>query len=71
MYSDCDVDGQTKYVCLFMVPVFGDAAVWGYMALNDDEDTVYGVSFSHEEKLRVWVQKSPLLSSRMSSWANM
>lgn len=24
-----------------------------------------------KEKLRVWVQKSPLLSSRISSWANM
>ena len=42
----CDVDGQTKYV----FPVYGAGlwgAIWGYVALNEDKDTVYGVYFSH------------------------
>ena len=42
----CEVDGQTKYV----FPVYGVGlwgAIWGYVALNDDKDTVYGVYFSH------------------------
>ena len=42
----CDVDGQTKYV----FPVYGAGlwgAIWGYIALNADKDTVYGVYFSH------------------------
>ena len=42
----CEVDGQTKYV----VPVYGAGlwgAIWGYVALNADKDTVYGVYFSH------------------------
>ena len=28
-----------------MVPVFG--VLWGYVALNEDKDTVYGTYFSH------------------------
>ena len=42
----CDVDGQTKYV----FPVYGAGlwgGIWGYVALNEDKDTVYGVYFSH------------------------
>ena len=42
----CEVDGQTKYV----VPVYGAGlwgAIWGYIALNEDKDTVYGTCFSH------------------------
>lgn len=42
----CEIDGQTKYV----VPVYGAGlwgAIWGYVALNDDKDTVYGTYFSH------------------------
>ncbi len=42
----CEVDGQTKYI----FPVYGVGlwgAIWGYVALNDDKDTVYGVYFSH------------------------
>ena len=42
----CEVDGQTKYV----VPVYGAGlwgAIWGYVALNEDKDTVYGAYFSH------------------------
>lgn len=41
-----NVDGQTKYV----FPVFGAGlwgAIWGYVALDADKDTVYGVYFSH------------------------
>ncbi|MCE2617338.1 MAG: Na(+)-translocating NADH-quinone reductase subunit C [Phocaeicola sp.] len=41
-----EVDGQTKYV----FPVYGAGlwgAIWGYVALNDDKDTVYGTYFSH------------------------
>jgi Na+-transporting NADH:ubiquinone oxidoreductase subunit C len=41
-----EVDGQTKYV----FPVYGAGlwgAIWGYIALNDDKDTVYGTYFSH------------------------
>ena len=42
----CEVDGQTKYV----VPVYGAGlwgAIWGYVALNEDKNTVYGTYFSH------------------------
>lgn len=41
-----EVEGQTKYV----IPVYGAGlwgAIWGYIALNADKDTVYGVYFSH------------------------
>lgn len=42
----CEVDGQTKYV----VPLSGAGLwgpIWGYVGLNDDKDTVFGVYFSH------------------------
>ncbi|MDE6181478.1 MAG: Na(+)-translocating NADH-quinone reductase subunit C [Phocaeicola sp.] len=42
----CEVEGQTKYV----IPIYGAGLwgpIWGYIALNDDKDTVYGVYFSH------------------------
>ena len=42
----CDIDGQTKYV----IPVYGVGlwgAIWGYVALNDYKNTVYGTYFSH------------------------
>ena len=41
-----DVDGATKYI----IPLHGAGlwgAIWGYIALNDDKNTVYGVYFSH------------------------
>lgn len=41
-----NVDGATKYV----FPVYGAGlwgAIWGYVALNADKNTVYGVYFSH------------------------
>lgn len=42
----CDVNGQTKYV----IPLSGAGLwgpIWGYVGLNEDKDTVYGVYFSH------------------------
>ena len=42
----CEVDGQTKYV----IPVYGAGlwgAIWGYVSLNEDKNTVYGTYFSH------------------------
>ena len=43
------VDGQTKYV----IPVTGAGlwgGIWGYVALDDDGETVYGTYFSHESE---------------------
>jgi Na+-transporting NADH:ubiquinone oxidoreductase subunit C len=40
------VDGATKYI----IPVYGAGLwgpIWGYVALNEDKNTVYGVYFSH------------------------
>ena len=40
------MDGQKKYV----IPVYGSGlwgAIWGYIALNEDKNTVYGTYFSH------------------------
>lgn len=42
----CDVNGETKYV----IPVYGAGLwgpIWGYIGLNSDKNTVYGVYFSH------------------------
>ncbi|MBR4390302.1 MAG: NADH:ubiquinone reductase (Na(+)-transporting) subunit C [Prevotella sp.] len=43
----CEVDGQRKYV----IPVYG-MGLWGpingYVALNDDKQTVFGAYFNHE-----------------------
>ncbi|MBR4620926.1 MAG: NADH:ubiquinone reductase (Na(+)-transporting) subunit C [Salinivirgaceae bacterium] len=42
----CNLNGQTKYV----IPVYGAGlwgAIWGYVALNDDKNTVFGTYFSH------------------------
>ena len=45
----CRVNGETKYV----VPVYG-MGLWGpisgYIALNGDKSTVYGVYFNHESE---------------------
>ncbi len=41
-----EVDGQTKYI----IPMNGLGlwgTIWGYIALNEDRSTVYGVYFSH------------------------
>ena len=42
----CEVNGETKYI----IPVFGNGLwniLWGYVALNSDKNTVYGVYFDH------------------------
>lgn len=42
----CDINGETKYV----VPVYGAGlwgAIWGYVALDEDKNTVFGTYFSH------------------------
>jgi len=45
----CDVDGQTKYV----IPVYG-MGLWGpisgYIAIDDDRNTIYGAYFTHESE---------------------
>ena len=41
-----EIDGQTKYV----IPMNGQGlwgAIWGYVALNEDRNTICGVYFSH------------------------
>lgn len=41
-----EVDGQTKYI----IPLNGSGlwgAIWGYVALNNDKNTIYGTYFSH------------------------
>ena len=47
MLYDCQVDGKQKYV----VPVRGMGLwgpIWGYVALDEDKNTVYGAYFNHE-----------------------
>lgn len=42
----CEIDGKTKYV----VPVYGAGlwgAIWGYVSLDEDKNTVFGTYFSH------------------------
>lgn len=41
-----EVEGQTKYI----IPLYGSGlwgAIWGYIALDQDKSTIYGVYFSH------------------------
>ena len=43
---ECKVDGATKYI----IPIYGAGLwgpIWGYVALNDNKDTVFGVYFNH------------------------
>lgn len=43
----CKINGETKYV----IPLTGKGlwdAIWGYVALNADKNTVYGAYFSHK-----------------------
>lgn len=45
----CNVNGQKKFV----IPVYG-MGLWGgisgYIAINDDKETIYGVYFNHESE---------------------
>lgn len=46
---ECNVDGQKKYV----VPVYGMGlwgAIWGYVAVNADGNTIYGAYFNHDSE---------------------
>jgi len=43
----CNVEGKTKYI----VPVYGMGLwgpIWGYIAIDEDKNTVYGAYFNHE-----------------------
>ena len=43
----CEVDGKTKYV----LPLYGAGLwgpIWGYVGLNEDKNSVFGVYFSHQ-----------------------
>lgn len=43
----CTVDGKHKFV----VPVYGMGLwgpIWGYIAVNEDCNTIYGAYFNHE-----------------------
>lgn len=45
----CKIDTATKYV----IPMVGKGlwgSIWGFVALNDDANTVYGAYFSHESE---------------------
>lgn len=45
----CNVDGQTKYV----IPVYGMGLwgpIWGYIAIDEDKNTVYGAYFNHDSE---------------------
>ena len=45
----CDVNGQRKYV----LPLSGKGLwgpIWGYIALNDDKETIFGAYFNHESE---------------------
>ena len=43
----CEVEGEPKYV----IPLYGAGLwgpIWGYVSLNADKETIYGVYFSHQ-----------------------
>ncbi len=43
------IDGATKYVLkLHGQGLWG--GIWGYVALNDDKNTIYGINFGHESE---------------------
>lgn len=45
----CEVNGEEKYV----IPMTGQGlwgGIWGYMAVNNDGNTIYGVYFSHSSE---------------------
>ena len=46
---ECEVDGKKKYV----IPVYGMGLwgpIWGYIALDDDKNTVFGAYFNHDSE---------------------
>ncbi len=49
MLYDCQVDGKQKYV----IPVRGMGLwgpIWGYVALDEDKNTVFGAYFNHDSE---------------------
>ena len=45
----CDINGKKVNI----IPMFGKGLwgpIWGYISFNDDNNTVYGVTFSHESE---------------------
>lgn len=45
----CKIDGKYKYV----VSVYGNGLwgpIWGFIAINDDHETVYGAYFNHDSE---------------------
>ena len=49
MLYDCQVDGKQKYV----IPVRGMGLwgpIWGYVALDEDKNTVFGAYFTHDSE---------------------
>ena len=47
-----EVEGQTKYICaMYGAGLWGP--IWGYLALNDDRNTIYGADFSHASETPV------------------
>ena len=65
----CKVNGETKYV----IPVTGKGlwdAIWGYVALNADKNTIYGVYFTHKgETAGLVLSLRNTINSRSSSRA--
>lgn len=46
---ECEVDGAKKYV----IPVYGMGLwgpIWGYIAVDEDKNTVYGAYFNHDSE---------------------
>ena len=46
---ECQVNGEKKFV----VPVYGMGlwgAIWGYVAVNEDGNTIYGAYFNHDSE---------------------
>ncbi len=44
---ECQIDGRTKYI----LPVYGTGLwgpIWGYVALDDDMNTIFGATFDHQ-----------------------
>ncbi|MFV0289459.1 MAG: NADH:ubiquinone reductase (Na(+)-transporting) subunit C [Mangrovibacterium sp.] len=44
---ECNINGETKYI----LPLYGAGLwgpIWGYLALNDDMNTIYGANFAHQ-----------------------
>ncbi len=46
---ECQIDGSLKYI----FPLYGTGLwgpIWGFVALNDDMNTIYGANFDHQSE---------------------